>query len=401
MQNVHNKKKHAVVSLCLILIMMLMVGCGEKLQKEQETNKEQAEMGNKQPDGNKKDDQSVNQEQEGTDALDKDKDEEDKDDTKENELSTEEEVKPVEIDYQAVKPNEVGHIMVIMYHGIIDNYPYHVTEEQFLEDLTYMYENGYRPISMRDYLDNNITVEAGMTPIVLTFDDGLSSTFSLTEENGKLVPAKGTAVEIMERFAKEHPDFGKGATFYINGGKIFEGAGTVEERLNWLVDNGYGLGNHTETHKHLGKSSVTSRVIMSEIGKVDKIIKEAVPNYVVDSLTYPFGARPKDALRAFIKEGEYDGGSYNYQAGFREGPSRSYYAPIHTKFDPYNIARARGSKGEDGDMWFFFKYYENNPGLKYISDGRPDRVAITKNKEDYVNKEKLGDAQIYIYDLEK
>ncbi|QUI24761.1 polysaccharide deacetylase family protein [Vallitalea pronyensis] len=375
-------------AICIMLLVLLVVGCGEERNQPQE--KEQMEE-HKQPE-----EQDVKPDP--NDELPEDDAENDTE--KQDDQVVEEVTKPKEIDYQVVKPNELGHIMVIMYHGILDNYPYHVTEEQFLKDLQYMYEKGYRPISMRDYLDNHITVEAGYTPIVLTFDDGLESTFSMVEENGELVPKTGTAVEIMERFAKDYPEFGKEATFYINGGKIFDGAGTVEERLNWLVDNGYGLGNHTATHKHLGKSGVTSRDIMAELGKVDQLIKNAIPGYTVDSITYPFGARPKEALRAFIKEGEFDGNLYQYQVGFREGASGPYYPPLHTKFSPLNVARARGSEGEAQDMWWFFDYYEKHPEKKYISDGRADRVSILEGMEEYMNKEKLGDKELFTYKIE-
>lgn len=390
-------KKKLIGAICMMLLMMLIAGCAKKDNQQQEgQDLTQDNSETNQPED--KTDQDVNSEPDDKDkdAID---DSEKEGSEQQDDKEAAEETEPKEIDYQVVKPNELGHIMVIMYHGIIDNYPYHVTEEQFLNDLNYMYEKGYRPISMRDYLDNNITVEAGYTPIVLTFDDGLDSTFSLVEENGQLIPKGGTAVEIMERFAKEHPDFGSEATFYINGGKIFDGAGTVEERLNWLVDNGYGLGNHTATHKHLGKSSVTSRDIMKEIGKIDQIIKKAIPDYTVDSITYPFGARPKEALRAFVKEGEFDGNLYHYQVGFREGASGPYYPPLHAKYSPLNVARARGSKGEAQDMWWFFDYYEKNPQKKYVSDGRADRVSIQKDMEQYMNKEKLGDKELYLYEI--
>ena len=94
---------------------------------------------------------------------------------------------PEPIDPEALKVNEQGHIMVVMYHGIKDNPPYHRLKEDFIKDLTYMYDHGYRTVSMSDYLKGYIDIEAGMTPIVLTFDDGLPSTFSMTEVQGELL----------------------------------------------------------------------------------------------------------------------------------------------------------------------------------------------------------------------
>ncbi|GMQ59639.1 hypothetical protein AN1V17_40380 [Vallitalea sediminicola] len=308
--------------------------------------------------------------------------------------------KTVEIDYQAVKPNELGHIMVIMYHGIIDLPPYHVTEEQFLEQLQYMYDHKYRPISVRDYIDNNVNVEAGYTPIVFTFDDGLSSTFSLIEEDGKLVPKPGTAIEIMERFSKEHPGFDSKAGLYINGQKIFEGAGTVEDRIKWLVDHGYDVGNHTASHdKTQMLSKLDSRQIMKNIGVVDQIIKNAVPDYTVDSLAYTFGNRPVKALRNLVLNGEYNDIKYNYAVAFKEGASQPYYPPLHIKFDPLNVARARGSKGDIQDMGWFFEEYEKHPERKYVSDGNPNRISILEKHEEFVNKDKLGDKELYLYKL--
>lgn len=329
----------------------------------------------------------------------KDKDDIKTVDSKSNDLSNNDidSEKTTDIDYQTVKPNEIGHIMVVMYHGIKDIPPYHITEEQFIEQLQFMYDHKYRPISMRDYIDNNIDIEAGCTPIVFTFDDGLKSTFSLVEENGELVPKSGTAIEILERFSKEHPGFDSKASLYINGSAIFEGAGTVEERLNWLVDHGYDVGNHTNTHVKLNK--ISSREIMSEIGKVDQLIKNAIPDYEVDSFSYPFGLRPVKALRNLVAQGEYEDMEYNYVIGFREGPSGPYYSPLHVKFTPMNVARARGSKGEVQDLWWFLEDYEKHPERKYVSDGNPNRISIPEESEEYVNKDKLGDKELYLYKL--
>jgi len=90
---------------------------------------------------------------------------------------------------------------------------------------------------MSDYLNNNISVPAGCIPIIFTFDDGTSGQFNLVEENGTLKVNKKSAVGIMEEFYEKHPDFGLKGTFYVNlGNSTFEGAGTLQQRLNiWLT----------------------------------------------------------------------------------------------------------------------------------------------------------------------
>lgn len=322
------------------------------------------------------------------------KPETDKDKESEGNKEGVKEVKP--IDYNEVKPNEIGSIFTAMYHGIKDLPPYHRTAENFKKDLNYMYENGYRPISVEDYVSGNITVEAGMTPIILSFDDGLSSTFALEKDNnGQLVPKEGTAVYIMEEFAKEHPDFGKAAVFYINGDDAYgEGDGTYEERLNWLVDHGYSLGNHTATHPHLNK--LNPEQIQKEIGIVDRMIKDAVPGYEVMSIAYPFGQRPADYLD-LVKDGTYDGHKYHYELAYRVGYSAPYVSPYHTSYQPLNHPRLTANEGDDWDLWFAFNYYEENPELRYISDGNPATVAVPKKLEERVNKETLGDKELILY----
>lgn len=70
------------------------------------------------------------------------------------------------IDYQTVKPNEAGKIMVLMYHVIGDSEgEWSRRWDNFRKDLGVLYEKGYRLISLNDYISNNIDVEAGYTPV--------------------------------------------------------------------------------------------------------------------------------------------------------------------------------------------------------------------------------------------
>lgn len=321
---------------------------------------------------------------------------------KEIEEGKEEEKEIVEIDYQKVRPNELGHIMIIMYHGIVESNPpspYQRTIEGLKNDLQYLYENGYRPISMRDYIDNNISVKAGYTPVILTFDDGISSSFSLVEENGELRATPNCAVDIMNEFYKEHPDFGRGAVFYINGDNDpFAGAGSFKERVDYLINNGYEVSNHTYAHVHL--SQIDKDEIQEQIGRVDQMIKEALPGYRLDSFSYPFGERPIEELRYLIEKGSYNDKEYTYKIGLREGPSGPFVPVNHIKFDAFNVPRVRGSVGEEGDLGWYFDYYEKHPEYRYISDGNPNRIAINKEDEDNINKDSLNNKELYLYTIE-
>lgn len=307
---------------------------------------------------------------------------------------------PEEIDYQAVKPYEVGRIMIIMYHGIeeSDIAPdvYQRTASDFKNDLKTLYDDGFRLVSMRDYVNNNIKVEAGKSPVILTFDDGISSSFSLVNNNGTLIPRPGCAVDIINKFCEEYPDFGKAAVFFINKNP-FPGDGSLKDAFSYLDDNGYEIGNHTLTHKDLSK--LTAEEIVAEIGSVEKIIQENLPGYETCALSYPYGIRPQDDdLQSLCLNGTFDGLTYNYKIGLREGQSASPSAPNRINYDPSNVPRVRGSDNAETDLGWTLRSFKDNPDLKYVSDGNPNRISIPDEYKENFNHDSLGDKELFIYE---
>lgn len=287
--------------------------------------------------------------------------------------------------YQTYGVNEGGEIMVVMYHGIKDQPPYHRTASDFTKDLTFMYDHNYYLIGLHDYLNGYIDVPLGKTPIVLTFDDGLSSTFSLIEGEEGLVPDPESAIGLLEAFISEHPDFGRGGGLFIHSDITnFKGQGTMEDRLRWLIDHGYDLGNHTDDHKNLSK--LEDAALVSSLGKVDQKVQELVPDYRLRVVSYPYGARPDEASIPLLTQGVYEGITLGYAYGLREGPSRPFYPPWHVRFEAYNMPRVRGSEGELQDLWWFFDNYEKYPMKRYVSDGNPETMVIPNGLKDQINQ---------------
>ena len=305
------------------------------------------------------------------------------------------------IDYTKIKPYEVGQIMIVMYHGIVEGQAkdsYQRSAADFWSDMEALYERGYRLISLRDLVNNHITVEAGMTPVVFTFDDGLSSSFSLEERDGQLVPAENTGLWLMEKFAEQHPDFGCTATFFINNNP-FPGAGTIPQRLGRLIDHGYDVGNHTLNHVDFHKAD--PETIQAEIGAVDQLIRSALPGYEGMGLSYPYGHHPDDAYRSYITEGIYEGQTYTYQYAVNVGyDGMKPASPNRIGYNPMELSRVRGSDDAETDLGYFLRYYDENPAYRYISDGNPDTVTLPHQYESNVNLESLGDKELILYDLE-
>ena len=307
--------------------------------------------------------------------------------------------KEPEIDYAAVQPYEIGQIMILMYHGLVETEAeeksYQRSVENFKNDLQNFYDRGFRLVSMKDWLDNYIDIAPGYSPLVLTFDDGLSTAFSLERRDGDLHPVKDCAVDIMTKFSEEHPDFGNTAMFFINQDP-FKGEGTLAERFEYLLAHGYEIGNHTMNHKQFPKMNADE--IQAEIAGIHKLIIENAPGYEPYALSYPFGERPVKDLHGYILNGEMDGAAYQYKVAVCVGQNGSPSAVNRVGFDAINVPRVRASDNENTDMGWTLRQYDENPKLRYISDGNPDRIAVPVEYADNIEKNSLNGKELYVYD---
>lgn len=290
---------------------------------------------------------------------------------------------------QAAEPNEMGEIMIIMYHGLTPYTPkesYMRSVSQFKNDLKLLYENGYRLISVADLLDNNINVEKGYTPVILTFDDGESTAFSLVEKDGELVPRENCAVDIINKFNEEHPDFGRTGVFFICGTKghvPFIGAGSVKERFSYLVNMGYELGNHTDSHPAL--SRLNKHEIEKEMAEVERLVRETLPGYRMRCVAYPYGSVPKDKYKEALLSGFKNDIEYEYEIVMREKNVGTSALPYSLSFDKYNVSRVRGSNNSVKDLGWYIKYYKEHEDERFISDGNPDVLTIPSKYADNLN----------------
>ena len=272
------------------------------------------------------------------------------------------EIEPVE---EVFKYNESGKIIIAMYHKFADveTDEYSRSFENFRKDLEYLYNLGYRSVSLNSYLENNIKVPVGCTPIIFTFDDGSRGQFNLIKSGDSLVSNPKSAVGIMERFYNEHPDFGLNGTFYINGTSFFEGEGSQKERLEYLIHKGFEIGNHTNTHVNFSK--VSADEIQKEIGVVNNLVIDLV-GYKMNSLALPYGIGSKN-YKEYINKGEYNSVEYENKiillVGAEPAPS-----PSSEKLNLLSLPRVRargGNKEVVCDLYYWLDVMEKNPNMKY------------------------------------
>ena len=300
--------------------------------------------------------------------------------------------------------NELGKVPIMMYHGIrertssstgttggnVDKDGYNRTPEAFRQDLEFYYENGYRMIRLDDYINGKVDVEYGKSPIILTFDDGNEDNIKVTglDENGDIIIDKNSAVGILEEFKKKHPDANVTATFFVNGG-IFNQSEYNEKILKWMVDNGYDIGNHTQTHLDIKKSS--SDRVQKEIAYVYDKLEEMIPGKYVKIIALPFGSpyvKTHDNFK-YVLSTTYNDKTYDTEAALRVGwePEVSCF---DKDFDKTFLKRCRAydNNGKEFDIEMVFKNLEKN---RYISDGDPNTITIKES-----NKDKLVETNMKI-----
>lgn len=304
------------------------------------------------------------------------------------------------IDLSLVKPDESGKIMVVMFHNFVETYvkgdkAYTTTFKEFEALLETLYGSGYRLISLSDYMNGNITTPAGFIPMVFTFDDGTAGQFNLVEENGRLSVNKQTAVGVLEEFNQKHPDFGLKGTFFVNlGNNTFPGKGTVAERLQYLIDEGFEIGNHTYTHINL-KEAKSAGEIEKEIGGNQKKMYELIPDYTFTQFSLPYGVPSKD-LQQYVEKGEFEGVEY-LNKGIVEVGWDPALSPFNAQLNLLSIHRVRASgiTPVDADLAWWLK------GLKresqFVSDGDPGTVTVPKSREEAIDTGKLNGKKLVVY----
>ncbi len=301
----------------------------------------------------------------------------------------------------SVKPNEVGEVMVLMYHNIGEKESEWVRRiDNFKKDLEVLYNKGYRPIKLIDFIENNITTEAGYTPVVLTFDDGNLNNFNVIDEEGKLKIDPNCVIGIMEEFHKQHPDFPLHATFFLNGTNPFRQKEYIDYKLNYLIENGFDIGNHTIGHDNMSLPiNQNPERIQKCIGKQANFLESFVSDYKIESYALCFGARPKDKnLYRYLSQGEYNSQPYHNKAILNVG-WRPSVSSIDKRFNQLSIQRVRASETnvQNVGMYDWISYFDKHPEKRFISDGKKDIISVPKKYKDLVNIDSLGYKSLNLY----
>jgi peptidoglycan/xylan/chitin deacetylase (PgdA/CDA1 family) len=273
-----------------------------------------------------------------------------------------------------VKADELGEVPVLMYHRVLPK-PVVSLDRSTAEvraELEHLAKNNYVPVTAADFVAGKFDVPAGSHPVVLTFDDGYPSQFALDDQGN---PAPDTAVSILFDVARQYPAFRPVATFFIIKDP-FQLADKAKAGIQWLLQHGFEVTNHTYDHPNL--ATLSEAKVKQEIAKEEADVVELTGGRSV-TFAYPYGSAPKKRVWAS------DGATWKFQGIFLAGwkPSDS---PFIKTFDRFNITRVRseGKIKEDDCRQFcstaWLDWLDNNPDKRFTSDGDPSVISFPRTK---------------------
>ncbi len=306
------------------------------------------------------------------------------------------------LDLAKVQPNEAGLVPILEYHDLVQTAKttgYQYPAAAFRQDMEWLYAHNYRPISLHDYVEGKIDCPAGMSPVILTFDDALRGQFGYTSD-GKVDP--NCAVGILEEMHTQHADWPLKGTFFVLtdvGTPLpppFYQKSFAQGKMDFLVQQGFEIGNHT-IHHLAGIRHWPDAKVEAELAGAAANIKTYLPNYTVDTLAMPYGVFPKN--KKLVISGSSGGVSYHNICALKAGADpaaspmgKDFYGH---PFNPYYIPRIIPGAG-NYTIRYWLAQMEKNKTLKYVSDGDPNTFTVNSIAKGQLNLPRLQKSHLHL-----
>lgn len=297
-----------------------------------------------------------------------------------------------EVDPADVGADELGRVPVLMYHQLDEDggSEWDMTPEEFRDELEYLFDEGYVPVTALELARGELDVPAGRTPVVLTFDDSTRSQAYLTDD-GEIDPE--SSVGILIDVARDYEDIEPAASVYVISGSLFGGREDGEEILAALHDAGMEIGNHSHTHASL--SSLDDDGVRQELARNVQVVTSVVEDAEVGTLSLPLGQFPDNESLAL--RGEWEGTSYEHEGvllvGYDPAPS-----PFDADFDPAAIPRIQTHPDpgyEFGSAWWLEALEDGKNVRRYVSDGDRERISFPEEVDNELAEEHAERANPY------
>jgi peptidoglycan/xylan/chitin deacetylase (PgdA/CDA1 family) len=155
--------------------------------------------------------------------------------------------------------------------------------------------------------------------------------------------------------------------------KLFGQPEYEEKKLQYLVERGFELANHSWWHQRL--DIVDDEEVQRQLAFAVRDIEKRVPGYRMRYLTLPLGMWPENRRLAF--SGSFEGETYENVAILLVA-SDPVPSPYSVDFDPFALQRVQVFD-DSLDRWI--AYLEKHPEEKYVSDGDPNTISYPRELE--------------------
>lgn len=268
----------------------------------------------------------------------------------------------------------MGGIPIMTYHRISDSdTEYSRNYQSFRNDLQFLYENGFHPISIVELDTGKITAPKGKIPVILSFDDSSIQQF---EYDAKGQISKNTALGIMEEFEKSTKGWKAISVFFVTPGakspnNFFGQPDLNKKKADYLISKGHSIENHTLWHANMRKYN---NRIEEQIGVCISEVRKYLPNHDMKYLAMPFGIFPKDPDLPRLIQGTYKTTNYKNNLIF-DYSNRVSDSPYSQQFNRYHVKRLHGNENGIKALQRAIKKNE-----LFISDGNPNTITISKSQ---------------------
>jgi peptidoglycan/xylan/chitin deacetylase (PgdA/CDA1 family) len=180
-------------------------------------------------------------------------------------------------------PGELEVPILLYHHVAVTDVPlrYTVSPENFETQISSLYDWGYTAIPLSLLVDAMLNgAELPPRPVVITFDDGYRDIYQ-------------NALPVMQRY-------GYVGTLYIIVDQIGVGGYLNARQIAELLEQGWELGSHSQTHANLRKSAAS---LEKEVTGSRQVL-EALFDTPVLSFSFPYGSATQ-AIIQVVKESGY------------------------------------------------------------------------------------------------
>jgi peptidoglycan/xylan/chitin deacetylase (PgdA/CDA1 family) len=284
--------------------------------------------------------------------------------------------------------NELGRVLVMEWHALGDtDGRWENSLDTFRAQLRELYDKGFRPISVAEFIEGTFPIPAGTAPVLLTFDDSYKSHMYFGDDGE--TPAPDSVVGILEEMEREDPTWRARAHFAFYWPAPFRepDRDVIARKMTYLVEQGYDLSNHSYGHESL--AALPPEGVRETLAKSEMELQTMVPGYRIRSLTLPFGEWPDPRDDAVT--GTFEGHTYEHdivlQVGFM--PTRS---PHHAEYDPLDVHRVQAYLPE---FRKWMDWLEEDPSRRYVSDGDPSTVTYPASFADVAAPQPGFETRVY------